>query len=252
MAPNRSVKALETTLEIIDTLREQGPVGVTELADHLEMGKSSVHHHLSTLRERDYVTKDGGKYRLGTEFFSVGIDVRNSFRVYDTAAREVRRLAEETGEAAWCAVEENGRGVFIYGHSVDSTINPDAVMGIRFPLHCNSVGKAMLSCFPRKRVNAIVDEHGLDAKTDNTITSKAELFETLGTIRERRYALNLAEDVRGIHAVGVPIVADDGTPLGALSVGGAANRLTRTYCEEELAPMVLEAADNVELNLVYD
>lgn len=252
MAPNRPIKAVETMFEITDALRERNEAGVTELADQLGMQKGSVHHHLSTMREYGYVVKDDGRYRLGAQFLSVGIDVRNSYPIYSAAKSEVRRLAKETNETAWCAVAENGRGIFVYGYSEGSPISSDAVMGTWFPLHCNSTGKALLSCFSRSRVESIVDLHGLDPLTENTITDRDELFETLERIRRRRYALNLEEDVRGIHAVGVPVMADDMTPLGAISVGGAANRLTREYCEEELAPLVLATADNIELNLVYD
>lgn len=252
MSQKRSIKAVETMFEIVEQLRTHGRLGVTELAGQLDMQKSSVHHHLSTMLEHGYVAKDDGKYRLGAEFVSVGIDTRNSYPIYGTAKSEVRRLAKETGETAWCAIEEHGTGVFIYGYTAGSTINADSVMGTRFPLHCNSVGKAILSSLPKPRVESIIRTHGLDAPTENATTNTTELFDELERIRERRYALNLEEDIRGIHAVGVPILDDDAEPLGAISVGGAASRLTREFCENELAPLVLETADNIELNIVYE
>ena len=251
MSPNRPVKAVETMFKITDVLRNQGTVGVTELAEHVGMQKGSVHHHLSTMQEYGYVVKEGGKYRLGAEFLSIGMDIRNQYPIYSAAKNEIRKLAEKTGETAWCAIEENGRGIFIYGYSEGSTINVDSVLGTWFPLHCNSAGKAILSCFSHQRIDSIIDRHGLTALTENTITTREELFKTLETIRDQRYALNMEEDIKGIHAIGIPIIGEDSTPAGAISVGGTANRLTREYCEEELAPEVLITADNIELNLVY-
>jgi len=46
---------------------DRGPCGVTELAEGLEMGKSAVHNHLTTLQHgHGYVLKTGDTYRISS------------------------------------------------------------------------------------------------------------------------------------------------------------------------------------------
>lgn len=102
----------------------------------------------------------------------------------------------------------------------------------------------------RDTVNQIIDQHGLTDRTTNTITEPDHLYEELQQIRERGYALNRGEDLQGIHAVGVPLVFD-GTVHGALSIAGTAHRFTDERCKE-YADLLLAAANDIELSVVYE
>jgi DNA-binding IclR family transcriptional regulator len=55
----RTIKALERSLEIIDAIRELDGARVTELAEYLGYPASTVHSHLATLRDNEYLTKEG-------------------------------------------------------------------------------------------------------------------------------------------------------------------------------------------------
>jgi DNA-binding IclR family transcriptional regulator len=44
-------------------------------------------------------------------------------------------------------------------------------------------------------VESIIDQHGLEQYTENTITDKTALFEEFAKIRERGYALNELEEI---------------------------------------------------------
>ena len=58
----RTVQAVETAFEILDYLDAHGQAGVTELSERLDVSKSAVHRHLSTLVERDRVVNADGTY----------------------------------------------------------------------------------------------------------------------------------------------------------------------------------------------
>lgn len=57
---------------MIDALEELGGTGMTDLAEHLDLSKSAVYKHLYTLKERQYVVKDGNDYRLSLQFLTLG------------------------------------------------------------------------------------------------------------------------------------------------------------------------------------
>jgi DNA-binding IclR family transcriptional regulator len=50
-----TVRSSEKTLRILDAIHELQGGGVTEIADHLGMSKATVHHHLSTLEDNEYI-----------------------------------------------------------------------------------------------------------------------------------------------------------------------------------------------------
>jgi len=87
--------------------------------------------------------------------------------------------------------------------------------------------------------------------TDNTISSPERLRDELATIAERGYSLNLEESITGLHAVGAPILDDAGDVRGALSVAGAAHRMSERRCETEISDLVLAATNEVELDMRY-
>lgn len=252
MCPNRRVKSSETMFAIVDALREHERLGVTELSELLDISKGAVHHHLATMRDHDYVTKEGEKYVIGLEFFAAGIDARNRYPIYQGAKKELPKLAAETGETAWCMVEENDKGIFIDGYVSSTSPNPDAVIGTWKPLHCNSAGKAILANLPPERRDAIIQRNGLAAVTDQTITDTDQLRRELEEIRKKGYSINLEEDVGGIHAVGAPVFDNKSRVVGAISVGGAAARIPERYCREELAPQIKATADTIGFKLAYD
>lgn len=246
----RSIKSNETLFAIVEGLKETGGAGVTELADRLGLAKSTVHKHLVTLERNRYAVKEDGQYRLGLQFFNTGVHVRNGYEVYHAAKDRIDRLAAETDEAAWLIVHENGMGMFVYGVPHNESFSFDSTIGTWVYLHANSAGKAILAHLPESEVEAVIDRHGLPAQTENTITDRETLFEELEAIRERGYAMNFQEDLRGLHAIATPVIRD-GRPVAAVTIAGAANRLTKDRIEADLYESLLEAVDDIELRLVY-
>jgi DNA-binding IclR family transcriptional regulator len=109
----------------------------------------------------------------------------------------------------------------------------------------------MLAEMPRDQVETILNRHGLPGATENTITDRESLFETLETIRQRGYAFNDCEEVEGIRAVGMAIVTH-GDVHGALSVSGPSNRVRGERFREELPNILSGAVNEIELKLTYE
>lgn len=248
---HRPVETVDTAFEIIDVLKRRDGAGITEIADELGLAKSTVHRHVKTLEARGLLLQEGNSYRISTWFLDYGIHVRNRHPLFDVVKPKVDELAAETDEKVWCVIEEHGMGVHIYGAEGRHSVKTHARIGKRTPLHQFAAGKAILAHLPDERVDEILTEYGLAAKTSQTITDRDELNEQLETIRERGYAFNREESVRGVHAVGAPIRNQSGTAIGAISVAGPANRLRDTALAEELPTLLLGATNEVEINLAH-
>lgn len=245
-----TVGATETSLRIIDALRTLDGAGVTDLAEHLELPKSTVHNHLQTLRRNEYVTKQGSEYAVGLRFLQLGEHARDRRPIATIAPPEIDKLAEETREMANLLVEEHGRGVFLYRAKGADAVHMDTHAGKRVPLHTTGFGKAILAHLPDERVERVLDRHGLPAVTPSTITDRGRLLEELETIRERGYAYDDEERLEGLRCVAAPVIVDDDV-LGAVSVSGPRSRIRGDWYREELPSLVMSTANVIEINSTY-
>ncbi|MFC6823603.1 HTH-type transcriptional regulator XacR [Halopelagius fulvigenes] len=251
MDAKHPVKTTEKTLALINELAERGPCGVTELANSLDMGKSAVHSHLSTLRKHHYVLKDGDDYQLGLKFLELGGNIRKSMEFYQVAEPEVKAIAAKTGELANLLVEEQGMGVYLMRSKGDRAVDLDTYAGLRTHLHTTALGKAILAYLPESRVEEIVEQHGLERKTPRSIGSREELYEAIDDIRERGYAIDDGERLEGLRCVAAPVKTSSDKVLGAISVSAPASRVSDDDLHGEFSEQVLSAANVVELNINY-
>lgn len=249
--PNTPVRSVQTTLRLIDGLRELGGAGVTELADHLGLSKSTAYNHLATLEQNEYIVKEGDTYYIGCRFLELGAQARDRHRVYTRAQPEVKKLAQQTGELSGLIIEEHGRGVFLYRAKGEEAVHVDTYTGKRIYLHTAALGKAILAHVPRGRVEDIIEQHGLPRMTDFTITDPETLFEELAEIRENRIAFDDEERLRGLRSVAAPVLTDDGEVLGAISVAGPTSRMRGERFEVEVPELVTSAANVIELNVSH-
>ena len=235
-------------LSVIEVLGSQDGAGVTEVADQLEIAKSTAHAHLRTLYDRGYILKRDGTYHLGLRFLQLGQAAKQPWDEYPFIEEKVEELADESEIRAQFLAPEHDEAVYVYRSTGRHSVPTDSRVGVRIPMHSVAAGKAMLAQFPGGRVDALVDRHGLPAQTDETITDRAELDAALERIRERGYAINEGESWEGVRAVGAPVLTPDGDVFGGLSVSGSPHRVD----PDDLADLVMGAANEIKLEFQYE
>jgi len=249
--PRNSVKSVERTFRIIGGLQELDGAGVTELADHLDLPKSTVHNYLSTLEGAAYVVKEDEQYRVGLRFLEHGAFARTQSPIFEVARPELDRLAEETGELVNLLVEEHGKGIYLYRTRGENAVRVKEHVGNRVSLHSTALGKAILAHYPQRRVDEIIDRHGMPATTERTVTDRDELSETLASVREAGVAFDDEERLSGLRCVAAPVLSNDDEVLGSISISGPSHRFDDERFREELPQRILETANVLELNVTY-
>lgn len=245
------IKSDDKLLSIIEALAELHTAGVTEIADFVNMPKSTVYTHLNSLLLREYVVKEGSQYRLGFRFLSLGTTVRDNWPGYDLIEDKVDELAADTGERAQFIIEEHGYGVYVYRAVGANAVETDSGTGKRVPLNTISAGKAILAFTSRDRVSEILTDVGLPGRTKNTITDETELQAELEQVREDGFARNDGESTLGLRAIGVPILSPDDEVIGAISVSAPSRRLRDGEVEREILNQTLGAVNELELNIRF-
>jgi DNA-binding IclR family transcriptional regulator len=248
---SRSLKTVSTAARVLEVLKHDDGVGVTELANRLDVPKSTAYTQLKTLAENGLVRKDGSDYVLGLKLVSYGEYVREQSTLYRHGKSQVDELAEETNQYTHIVTEDGGRAVNLYQVRGDTSVDgPYQKNKLQEPdsLHYTAAGKAILAHLPEERVRHIVDAHGLPRRTENTVTDRERLFEELAAVRERGYAYNDEEEIEGFRAIGAPIQNDDEV-LGSISVSGPTSWFHEERFRRTLPERIIKATNIIEVNI---
>lgn len=247
----RPVKSVETAFSILERLKEEDGMTLSELDDQFELAKSTIHRHLATLHELEYIKRDSDVYVPSLKFLDYGEYTMRSVDGSSMIQEKVIQLADKTEERAQFLVEEFGMGVIVFRDSGKNAVHSDPGIGKRVPLHSGAAGKAILAHLPAERVEHIVEQRGLNRMTDCTIDNDEDLLSELERIRERGYSFNKEEKIEGLHAVGAPVLGKQKRVLGALSVTGPSHRMTGEWFDKDLPQLLQGTANELELNITY-
>ncbi len=248
----RRINSLENLFELLEIIKHYSGISVSELTEQVHLSKGTVHTYLQTLESLGYVKRVDGGYDLGQMFIPLSEYVRNRSVLFNRGCDEVDKLAFDCEEYVHLMSEVDGLEIALYASRGENAIGTEYYRRMREEpqkLHYSSAGKSILAHLPEPRVRKIIDRHGLEARTDRTITEEAELFDALKRIRDRGYAVNDEEEMVGMRAVGAPILDADGIPLGAVSVSGPKARLDDEFFTEDLPSKVMQTANLIELNI---
>ncbi|SEW31056.1 IclR family transcriptional regulator [Natrinema salifodinae] len=245
------VKATKISLEIVEVLRELDGAGVSDVANRVGKPTSTVHDHLRTLAQEEYLVKEGDEYYISTRFLQLGDQARSRRKVFEIACPEIDELAEETGEHANLMIEEHGLGVFLYKARGIDAVQLDTHAGMRVPLQTTALGKTIMAFRPRAEVDEILDRHGLPNVTESTITERAELFDVLDQVRERGYAYDDEERVKGMRCIAAPITDEHDRAIAAVSVSGPKSRMQEDRFTDDIPERIRRCANVIEVNLTY-
>lgn len=175
----RTIKAVRTTFSVVEQLQTRGECGVTELATAMDLPKSTVHKHLRTLEEAGYVRNRDGQYRMGFKFLEQGGIVRDCCRNYRLGRPKVQSLSDRLDEMVILAVLDGDRGVYLFRANDRYNLERPIPLGERFHLHQTASGKAMLAELDDERIDELLEESGLPAATNSTISDYDELMDQL-------------------------------------------------------------------------
>lgn len=241
----RMLDTTSTSLAIIDVIEAENGATINEIADEIDLAKSTVHGHLATLLHHRYIVRNNGEYHLGMRFLSLGQVARTRDELYDIAGEQVSDLAKKTGEGVDFSVAEHGRIITLY-NEVNSPRDPNFDLGKQFYMHNSAAGKAILAEYPDEWIRDVIDRWGMPKETNNTITDADELFDQIEEIRDQGYAYVDEEFRKGVRAVGKTILNPDGSVFGAFSIGGPAYRISGGRFHEELPNDLAEAVTEIE------
>ena len=249
--PNKrkTIQSVDRAASILKALAA-GPrrLGVSDLAERLDLTRPTVHGLLQTLQAHGFVEqdRDSEKYQLGPSLLHLGNSYLDLNELRGRSIVHAERLADRTGAAVRVGVL-HGPSVIVV-HHVFAPDRPFQVLevGAQLPAHASALGKAMLAYAPR--VVEDLTAEPLERLTARTLGQTA-LRKQLAEVAENGIARERDEAVLGESSVAAPIFDHGGHAIGAIGVVGDTERIIPRRPAKGITAAVLEAARGVSRDL---
>lgn len=250
----KSNKSAARTIDILSLLaKSQKPLTQLEISQALGWPKSSTYELIYTLLEKEILefdNEDLKTFRLGIKVFEIGMAALEKTDLPKIARPFLEELSAKTDETVFLAVENKGAIVYLDRVEENSSITTSAGLGMRRPMYCTGLGKALLATYPPERVRAIWDTGDHRIYTENTISSFADLAEALAETRRRGYALDNREMEDEIFCVAAPIYGRAGKAVGAISIASIYLKMNQQKTEL-FGTLIVDAALAISRRLGY-
>jgi DNA-binding IclR family transcriptional regulator len=240
------VRAVDRALDILLCFNSnENALSMTQIAERVDIHKSTVHRLLATLEAKRFLQRDKGTglYRLGFQLVELASLVLMDMDLPRWAGPYLQRLADDCGETVDLAALDGDHVVYLQVVDSPQRLKIAAAVGQRLPAFCTATGKAFLAFLPADQVTRIL-ALGQPRYTDGTLTTPADLQRDLAATRERGFAMSEQEFESDINAVAAPIRDASGYPIGAIAIVGPAFRLPRERMLS-LGRQVLAATDAI-------
>ncbi len=243
------VQSIERAFAVLGALTD-GPIGVTEVAERVELPKSTAARMLQSLAREGAVEQVPGetRYRLGPRIERLAVGLGATRTLAEVARPHLAELALSVGEAAGLSVPEDHEV-----HYVDQVDTPNPVgvrdwTGSRVPLHAVSSGLVFLAHRPAAAVERYLGGPLL-ALTPRTTTDPDVLRERLRAVALSGFAWVHDEFAEGISSVAAGIADATGEGIGAVHVHGPSYRFPPPGRDAALGLHVATTANRVARTL---
>ena len=230
-APVGVVSKVLKILEVLDA----SPSGLQlrEIAEQTRVNKSTAYRFLAHLESEDYLFRDGaGAYIVGPKLARLGSGV-SYHATLRTASRPVlSALASVTKETVNLGVLDGHDVLYLDVMESPHTFRMVSQPGMRRPLNCTALGKAILAFLPADNREEILPSLKFERYTTRTILSLPRLKRELAKIQHQGYAMDDQETELGAICVAAPILDESGKVAAAISVSGPMTRNNRDRFQE--------------------
>ena len=248
----QTIAAIDRATDVLALFADtdEPTLGVTEIAQALNLSKAVVYRILSSFRAKGFVEFDEPtrRYALGPRVLHLGLAYMKRTDVQRIAHPYLGRLSRENNETATLSLRTGPTRVYVDQVTPMRDVKMVVQLGLQVPLHAGASSKAFLAFMDPEEIEDYVTGP-LDALTPGTITDPDALRRELEAVRDRGYALSAGERLEGAASVAAPVLGHEGWPVAVISVCGTAERFAPAAAAA--APSLLEATAQLSHQLGY-
>ncbi|MEH7379266.1 IclR family transcriptional regulator [Bacillus sp. JJ1533] len=225
------------------------PQSLQQIAKETELTSSTALKILDTLQLIGYVHKDEEtkRFRLGKAIIKYANKALNSTEIKDLAQPYLEKLREQTTETVHMGILDQSNIIYITKLESFNPVSLYSRVGKAIPLYCSAMGKSILADQSDDQIEDYLNNHTLEKKTENTITTKEDFMKEINEIRKNGYAFDNEEHEQDIFCVGASITVN-GKNHGAFSVSVPKYRITDEFITQ-IIEYVLACKRGIESEL---
>ena len=241
------IQSLARGIQILNLLAlSPTGLGVTEIADRLDITTSTASRLVQTLANYGYTVKnpDTKRYQLGYRVLEMSQVFLNRMPLRNIALPHMERLVDLTGENSHLGIHSDGAVLYIEQVESPAVLRVNAQIGTRAPLHCTALGKVWLA-FASIPIPSELSQH-----TTKTITRLDLLDTELQKIRQDGYAVDNEEYDYDVRCIAVPIFGHKQQVIASLGISGPVSRIAKDRIPE-FASHVLHIGQSLSKEMGY-
>ena len=253
----RFSQSLERGLAILGCFTPARPVlGIADIADDLDMSRSTTHRYVTTLLALGYLEQDASrKYRLGLRVTDLGMSALNSTGLREHAHPYLEELRQRTSYTASLGVLDGSDVLYVDRvrsfRRGQNKIDLNLHTGSRLPAYCTAMGKLLLAHLPEDVQHELFVQMKLTKRGPSTITSKKALRDELDEIQAAGFAVNDQELAADLYAIAAPVRNEARDVVAAVNLAAHASMISLEELVDALGPHLVSTADGISGRLGY-
>jgi IclR family transcriptional regulator, KDG regulon repressor len=246
------IQSSALAFEIIDHLvSSRKAVGVTALAQALNVPKSRIYRHIQTLVEQGFMSQleDSDRYSVGSRLLTLGRKIVENVDIAVIGRPFMEALRDKLGHAAAISIpDSNGARVLVSVRGT-STVEVSVKTGALLDYNSSAQGK-LLAAFGGDEHLSRALAGSYKPVTDRTLVTRDALQAEFDTVRTQGWAKSSGEFAIGLNAVAAPILDSVGAVHGMIGIIDTAQRLPDDPRQDQIGS-VLDAASNISFALGF-
>jgi DNA-binding IclR family transcriptional regulator len=153
------VNTIHRAIHILEILADNDALGVTDISRMLNLPKSSVHNIFETLEVNGIIEKDqeSRKYHLGAKLIELGNRAAEKLEICKIARPYLNGLNMKFDETVHLSIRDNDKVLYVDCVESKKRLRTYSVIGIKAPLYCTGVGKAILAFLHGSEIERIIE-----------------------------------------------------------------------------------------------
>lgn len=251
----RFIASLSHGLSVLEAVADS-PEDITlaDLAKQVGFKKTNTWRLVHTLVELGYLHQDTRtrNFRPAPRLLALGFAYFDGLDLKKLSLPLLQELAARHNETVNLAVMSGDELIYVERISSPQIVSINLHVGSRLPLYCTSLGRALICEMPNTWLSQYFQRISEDRKAHKYIQGDGKrLLQVLRETRERGYALNDEELVKGLRAVASPIRDRTSKIVAAVCISVPSSRSTLADLRRVFAPDLVTVAHNISLALGY-
>lgn len=232
--------------------KENSELSVTEIAEAIDVNRSSSFRIMHTLEYCGFIQKVGNtsRYSLSSQVLDLGFRFLASLDVLEPSRPVLEKLRNKVTIASQLLIKENTDLVVVESFNATGPFTTTTGIGSRLPMHATMAGLLMLSGLTDDEIKSLYQNFIFAQFTEATVKDIDELLEAVSKVRGQHAVIAWGHYNPAMAACAAPIFSIDNKHIIAVvSVSCPIGSFSRNEFEGRIADATVEAAKELSSTL---